>query len=157
VAHPARNPWVADVRTDPVVHARMLRRLHERDVAGDGRPASRRVARLQWAVPATSDAPELVEARRLRGESLRCSMLTTADPEILIRWLSHPAGADDLAAARTLVALLPCGDTRSAAATATALALARRTSRATISDQLQPDCNPFALAWREPIPHRRRD
>lgn len=75
-----------------------------------------------------SDAPEIVEARALLEESLRRSILTTADPELLSRWLAHPSGADDLSAARALVAALPCGDPRRAAATATAAAIARRLS-----------------------------
>ena len=75
-----------------------------------------------------SDAPEIVEARALLEESLRRSILTTADPELLSAWLTHPSGADDLAAARALVAVLPCGDPRRAAATATAAAIARRLS-----------------------------
>jgi len=73
-----------------------------------------------------SDAPEIVEARGLLEESLRRSILTTADPELLSRWLAHPSGADDLAAARALVAVLPCGDPRRAAATAAAAAISRR-------------------------------
>ncbi|MGA2926651.1 MAG: GAF domain-containing protein [Solirubrobacteraceae bacterium] len=73
-----------------------------------------------------SDVTEIVAARQLLQESLRRAILTTADPELLSRWLAHPAGADDLAAARTLVAVLPCGDSRRAAATATAAAIARR-------------------------------
>ena len=73
-----------------------------------------------------SDAPEIVEARALLEESLRRSILTTADPELLSRWLAHPSGADDLSAARALVAVLPCGDPRRAAATAKTAAIARR-------------------------------
>jgi hypothetical protein len=73
-----------------------------------------------------SDAPAIVEARALLEESLRRSILTTADAELLSSWLAHPSGADDLAAARALVAVLPCGDPRRAAATATAAAIARR-------------------------------
>jgi hypothetical protein len=76
-----------------------------------------------------SDAPEIVEARALLEESLRRSILTTADPELLSRWLAHPSGADDLSAARALVAVLPCGDPRRAAATATTAAIARRLAR----------------------------
>jgi hypothetical protein len=75
-----------------------------------------------------SDAPKIVETRELLEESLRRSILTTADPELLSRWIAHPGGADDLAAARTLIAVLPCGDPRRAAATATAAAIARRLS-----------------------------
>jgi hypothetical protein len=56
--------------------------------------------------------------------------LTTADGELLGRWLAHPCGADDLPAARALVAALPVGDPRRAAATATAALLARRMARA---------------------------
>jgi len=75
-----------------------------------------------------SDAPEIVEARALLEESLRRSILTTADPDLLSAWLGHPSGAGDLAAARALVAVLPPGDPRRAAATATAAAIARRLS-----------------------------
>jgi hypothetical protein len=75
-----------------------------------------------------SDAPEIVETRALLEESLRRSILTTADPDLLSTWLAHPSGADDLAAARALVAVLPCGDPRRAAATAIAAAIARRLS-----------------------------
>jgi hypothetical protein len=53
-------------------------------------------------------------------------VLTTGDAELLSRWLAHPAGQDDLAAARALVARLRPGDPRRAAATATASAIARR-------------------------------
>jgi hypothetical protein len=56
-------------------------------------------------------------------------VLTTADAELLSGWLAHPSGTDDLAAARALVAVLPCGDPRRAAATATAASIARRLSR----------------------------
>jgi hypothetical protein len=77
-----------------------------------------------------SDAPAIVEARGLLDESLRRSILTTADPQLLSRWLLHPSGADDLAAARTLVAVLPVGDPRRAAASASASAVGRRMSLA---------------------------
>jgi hypothetical protein len=76
----------------------------------------------------SSDAPEIVETRALLEESVRRSILTTADPDLLSAWLAHPSGADDLAAARALVAVLPCGDPRRGAATATAAAIARRLS-----------------------------
>jgi hypothetical protein len=76
----------------------------------------------------SSDAPQIVETRALLEESLRRSILTTADPDLLTAWQAHPSGADDLAAARALVAVLPCGDPRRAAATATAAAIARRLS-----------------------------
>jgi hypothetical protein len=75
-----------------------------------------------------SDAPAIVEARDLLGESLRASILTMADPDLLARWLVHPCGVDDLAAARTLVAVLPVGDPRRAAASASAAAVGRRMS-----------------------------
>ena len=36
----SRNPWVAiDVTTDPVAHARLLRRVHERELAGGSEPS----------------------------------------------------------------------------------------------------------------------
>jgi hypothetical protein len=73
----------------------------------------------------------IVEARGLLEESLRRSVLTTANPDLLWQWLQHPGGADDLAAARALIAALPCGDPRRAAATATAAAIAKRMSIST--------------------------
>jgi hypothetical protein len=93
-----------------------------------GRPREALNAYRGPLLPA-SDAPGIVEARALLEESLRRSILTTADPELLSSWLGHPSGADDLAAARALVAVLPCGDPRRAAATATAAAIARRLSQ----------------------------
>ena len=92
-----------------------------------GRPGDALRAYRGPLLPA-SDAPAIVEARHLLDESLRRSILTTADPDLLCRWLAHPAGADDLAAARTLVAVLPGGDPRRAAATATAATIAHRLS-----------------------------
>ncbi len=74
----------------------------------------------------SSDAPAIIERRMLLDESLRRSVLTTGDPELLSRWLAHASGSDDLAAARTLVAVLPAGDPRRAAATATLSAIGRR-------------------------------
>lgn len=76
-----------------------------------------------------SEAPDIVEARALLEESLRRSILTTADPDLLSAWLGHPSGSDDLAAARALVAVLPCGDPRRAAATAISASIARRRSQ----------------------------
>jgi hypothetical protein len=94
-----------------------------------GQPDAALRAYLGPLLPA-SDAPAIVDARRLLDESLRRSILTTADPELLSRWLVHPCGADDLAAARTLVAVLPVGDPRRAAASASAAAVGRRMSLA---------------------------
>jgi hypothetical protein len=93
-----------------------------------GRPREALQAYPGPLLPA-SDAPAIVEARGLLEESLRRSILTTADPELLSSWLAHPSGADDLAAARALVAVLPCGEPRRAAATANAAAIARRLSQ----------------------------
>ena len=98
-----------------------------RRLVSAGRPRDALRAYRGPLLPA-SDAPEIVEARALLEESLRRSILTTADPDLLSKWLAHPSGADDLAAARALVAVLPCGDPRRAAATATAAAIARRLS-----------------------------
>ncbi len=102
--------------------------LEVRGLVADGRPHEALRAYSAPLLPA-SDAPEIVETRRMLEESLRRSILTTADPGLLSQWLAHPAGADDLAAARALVAVLPCGDPRRAAATATAAAVARRLSQ----------------------------
>jgi hypothetical protein len=98
-----------------------------RRLVSAGRPRDALRAYRGPLLPA-SDAPEIVETRALLEESLRRSILTTADPDLLSAWLAHPSGADDLAAARALVAVLPCGDPRRAAATATAAAIARRLS-----------------------------
>jgi hypothetical protein len=92
-----------------------------------GRPREALRAYRGPLLPA-SEAPYIVEARALLEESLRRAILTTADAELLSSWLAHPSGADDLAAARALVAVLPCGDPRRAAATALAAAIARRLS-----------------------------
>jgi GAF domain len=97
-------------------------------LVGAGQPREALRAYPGPLLPA-SEAPDIVEARALLEESLRRSILTTADPELLSRWLAHPSGADDLSAARALVAVLPCGDPRRAAATATAAAIARRLAR----------------------------
>jgi hypothetical protein len=93
-----------------------------------GRPGDA-LRRYRGPLLPASDAPEIVEARSLLEESLRRAILTTADAKLLSGWLAHPSGADDLAAARALVAVLPCGDPRRAAATAGAAAIARRLSR----------------------------
>ena len=76
-----------------------------------------------------SDAPAVVEARGLLEESLRRSILISGDPELLSAWLAHRSGCDDLAAARALVAVLPCGDPRRGPASAAAAAIARRRSQ----------------------------
>jgi hypothetical protein len=65
--------------------------------------------------------PRSSRARGLLDESMRRSILTTADPDLLPRWLVHPCSAHDLAAARALVAVLPVGDPRRAAASASAV------------------------------------
>jgi len=94
-----------------------------------GRPNAALKAYAGPLLPA-SDAPEIREARGLLDESLRRSILTSADSDLLAHWLAHPSGADDLPAARALVAVLPAGDPRRAAATAAAAVLARRMSPA---------------------------
>jgi hypothetical protein len=94
-------------------------------LVADGRPAEALRAYPAPLLP-NSEAPEIVEARALLEESLRRSILTTGDPELLWQWLNHCAGADDLPAARTLVNVLPSGDPRRAAATATVTAVGRR-------------------------------
>ena len=98
----------------------------------EGRPAAALRAYSGSLLPG-SDAPDVVEARELLEESLRRSVLTTADPDLLSEWLARPAGAHDLAAVRTLINVLPAGDPRRAAATARAAAVARR-----VATGLQP-------------------
>jgi GAF domain len=95
----------------------------------NGRPAAALKAYVGPLLPA-SDAPEIRDTRGLIEESLRRSILTTADGELLARWLAHPSGADDHAAARALVAVLPVGDPRRAAATAASALLTRRMAQA---------------------------
>lgn len=99
--------------------------LDVRRLVAAGRPREALRAYRGSLLPA-SEAPEIVEARGLLEESLRRSILTSEDAELLAAWLDHPAGAHDLAAARTLVAVLPAGDPRRAAATARSAAIARR-------------------------------
>ncbi|MGO9974701.1 MAG: GAF domain-containing protein [Solirubrobacteraceae bacterium] len=94
-------------------------------LVAEGRPADALRLYSGPLLP-VSDVPEIVESRMLLEESLRRAILTTADPELLSRWLAHPAGAEDMAAARALVAVLPSGDPRRAAATATAASISRR-------------------------------
>lgn len=94
-------------------------------LVSEGRPGAALKAYTGPLLPA-SDAPAVREARGLIDESLRRSILTSGDPKLLARWLGHPSGADDVPAARALVAVLPAGDPRRAAATATAALLARR-------------------------------
>lgn len=96
-----------------------------RRLVAAGRPSEALRAYRGPLLPA-SDAPAIVEERGLLEESLRRAILTSADPKLLMRWLAHPSGATDLAASRALVAVLPCGDPRRAAATALSAALARR-------------------------------
>jgi hypothetical protein len=107
--------------------------MHVSKLIAAGEPAAALRSYRGPLLPA-SDAPAIVETRLLLEESLRRSVLTTADPVLLAEWLAHPAGADDLAAARALVAVLPSGDPRRAAATATVAAITRRT------------CNPRATS-----------
>jgi len=90
-----------------------------------GRPGDALRAYSGPLLPA-SEAPAIVEARGLLEEALRRSILTTGDPDLLAAWLEHPSGADDLAAARALVAVLSPGDPRRAPATATLAAIGRR-------------------------------
>jgi hypothetical protein len=99
--------------------------LSVRSLVASGRP---RAALEAYPGPLlhASDAPAVREARGLLEECLRRSILTTGDPALLASWLAHPSGVDDLAAARALVAVLPAGDPRRAAATGTAAVIARR-------------------------------
>jgi hypothetical protein len=111
-------------RLRPPVDADWLR---VQRLVSSGRPAAALRAYVGPLLPA-SDAPGIREARSLLDEAVRRSILTTTDSELLARWLAHPSGADDLSAARALVAALPAGDPRRAAATATTAMLARRMS-----------------------------
>ena len=115
------------VETQPYILSAQVSSDYEevwREIAA-GHPAAALNAYRAPLLPA-SDAPAIVEARALLEESLRRSLLTTGEPALLSRWLAQPSGRLDLAAARTLVAVLPAGDPRRAAATATAAAIARQ-------------------------------
>lgn len=74
----------------------------------------------------SSESPDICEARGLLEESLRRSILSSGDPGLLERWLRHPAGREDLLAARTLVSVLAPSDPRRAAATARSALVASR-------------------------------
>lgn len=63
-----------------------------------------------------SEIPIVVEARQLLDEELRSALLARRDPALLERWLTHPAGEDDVVACRELLTLLPDGDSRRPAA-----------------------------------------
>ena len=112
--------------------------MQVQDLLAEGRPQAALKAYRGPLLPA-SEAPAIVEERMLLDEALRRSVLTTGDPGLLARWLAHASGTDDLAAARTLVAVLPSGDPRRAAATATLSAIARRLAGANGSaTRMQP-------------------
>ncbi|MBO0767395.1 MAG: GAF domain-containing protein [Solirubrobacterales bacterium] len=91
---------------------------------GQGRPSDA-LDRYPGPLLPESESEPVVELRGWLEESLRRSILTTGDPELLLRWLSHPSGAHDLAAARTLINVLPPGDPRRASATARATLIGR--------------------------------
>jgi hypothetical protein len=63
-----------------------------------------------------SEVPLVVEAREALDHLVRSSVLRSADPALLDRWVTSAAGRDDLEAARRLVALLPAEDPRRPAA-----------------------------------------
>lgn len=76
-----RNPWVAlDVTTDPVAHARLLRRAHERSLAGgDGTPDIRELVAASWrrslaagVAPGASGAPVLLGEDELEAAREAC-------------------------------------------------------------------------------------
>lgn len=73
-----------------------------------------------------SEVPLVVEAREALDHRVRSSVLRSADPALLDRWITSAAGRDDLEATRRLVALLAEDDPRRAAA----LSHLRRLSRA---------------------------
>ena len=104
-------------------------RLARRRTAGVRRPAPRGAERLSGVVAArVRCSRDRRSARSARG------VVAALDPydrrsRAAIALARSPAGADDAAAARTLVAVLPRGSPRRAAATATFAAIARRISQ----------------------------
>jgi hypothetical protein len=63
-----------------------------------------------------SELPLVVEAREALDHQVRSGILRAADPELLHRWIHHPAGRDDLEACRLLLTLLDADDDHRASA-----------------------------------------
>jgi hypothetical protein len=63
-----------------------------------------------------SEVPLIIEAREALDHRMRSAVLRSGDPTLLYRWVTGPAGRDDLEAARALVAVLGPADDRRAAA-----------------------------------------
>lgn len=63
-----------------------------------------------------SDAPTIAETRFRLAMSTREAVIASADPDLLRRWLSLPAGDDDAQACRTLMSLTSPADPRHALA-----------------------------------------
>jgi hypothetical protein len=63
-----------------------------------------------------SEVPLVIEAREALDGRMRSVVLRSGDPTLLHRWVTGPAGRDDLEAARALVAVLGPADDRRAAA-----------------------------------------
>ena len=58
----------------------------------------------------------MCEARQLLDDGLRSALRTRANPALLERWLTSPAGQQDDEICRDLLELLPEGDDRRTAA-----------------------------------------
>lgn len=64
-----------------------------------------------------SRVPAIVEQREALEYSLRGALLAAHDPDLLLRWLDHPSGRDDLHACRVLLGMLGQDEPRRAIVT----------------------------------------
>lgn len=64
-----------------------------------------------------SCVPSIVEQREALEYALRDALLAARDPDLLLRWLDHPSGRDDLHVCRVLLGMLDQDDPRRAIVT----------------------------------------
>jgi hypothetical protein len=93
-----------------------------RDLLAEGRLREAVAAYPGPLLPA-SEAPTVVEYRRMLEQQLRGALLASGDPVLLRGWVDAPWGADDASAWRALARCLPPGSPQRAAAVARATAL----------------------------------
>ena len=82
------------------------------------------VAAYRGPLLPSSEAPGIVEHRRMLARRVRAQVLGSADPAVLRRWLAGPCGAVDAAAWRALADRLPGGSVGRAQAATKARSLA---------------------------------
>lgn len=95
-----------DIRTDLDEVRDLVARGHLTEALG----------RYRGALLPRSEVPILCEARQLLDDDLRNALRTRANPALLERWLTSPAGQQDDEICRDLLELLPEGDGRRTAA-----------------------------------------